>query len=91
MVVGARRRRKVVKESPSSSRRDQRIGGDAGETYMRARRCVWWSPTGALEANPARPALPQPRSEHKERPESKMAYAYHRLRALLLLNPPGPD
>ena len=88
---GSRRRQKVVKESPSSSRWDQRIGGSAGRAHVHVRCCMWWTPTGALEAIPARPALPQPRSEHKERPELRMAYAYHRSRALLLLNPPGPD
>ena len=50
---------------------------------------AWWAPNGVPGANPARPALPQLRREHKERPELGMTDACHRARVLHHLNPPG--
>ena len=76
-------------ESPTNANRGQTHWQSTGGAHVRVRCCMWWTPHGALDATPARPALPQPRSEHEERPELRMAYAYHRSRTLLHLNPPG--
>ena len=76
-------------ESPTNANRCQTHWQSTGGAHVRVRCCMWWTPHGALDATPVRPALPQPRSEHEERPELRMAYAYRRSRVLLHLNPPG--
>ena len=63
--------------------------GVAAKRICGALCCQWWAPSGVPGANPARPALPQLRREHKERPELGMTDACHRARVLHHLNPPG--
>ena len=89
MVVASRRHREVQPAHGEPASTGPRGADIAAERINAERCCRGWTPNGALAARPARPALPQIRSEHKERPEMRMTYACHRSRALHLLNPPG--